>query len=883
MSEYRFSIIIAVYNTEEFLRETLECVLSQDFDFKYVQLILVDDGSTDGSANICDEYAAKYPDNILALHKTNGGVSSARNFGLQYARGKYVNFLDSDDLFSRNTLKDVWRFFEKHYSEIDVVSTPLFHFGGYDLSNPLNDKFERGSRVIDFRKEQKFFQNNSSSCFIKRDVIRAFHFEERVKIGEDWLMMNLLLLGKLALGVLDSCKYLYRVRTAGDASAMQSKVISKRISGVDSQFSPLIDCAMKTYGKIPPFTQYALLQEIANFLRYTKKNALAEGIDENEITNCRNLIIDALKKLDDEIVYDGVPRKFSIVDKFLIFSAKYGNCTIRNIDGELSAIFPGCTKSLAPGRFELDFFDVTDGKIVIGGTFLLYRGIEENLTIFAKCKECEFESEIISILPGKDFLGELLYKKFCVRLVIPVASLPGNGNISIFARIGEACAELSLAGKKFFPISRDPGYYIAGGIRFTLRGRNIGFCRSTKGAKAELRLLGKLLKKRAWGVAFWRSAYALRRIFKKKPVWLFCDRFFSADDNAEVLFDFVNKNHPEIRSYFVLDRHSPDYPRLRKIGKVVQPYSRRHKMLAMLSDRLISSSAEEEVFNPFCEDRKNYQDIFANKKRVFLQHGVICGDLSRSLDRHHGNFAGFVTSAERERASIIEGQDYFYAPEQIWLTGMPRFDNLYHDEKKFITIAPSWRRELLAAPDKKGGILRCRLDAGSSDYIKFYNELLTDKTLLDAVDKYGYKINFKPHPVLQPYPNLFKFDDRVKILSAGDRYNDVFARSSLLVTDYSSAVFDFAYLRKAVVYVQFDREKYFLRNTPGYFDYEKDGFGEVEYTKEALVARIIEYMQNDCRLKDEYRRRIDSFFAFNDRYNCQRVFDRIVALSSLPE
>jgi len=65
---------------------------------------------------------------------------------------------------------------------------------------------------------------------------------------------------------------------------------------------------------------------------------------------------------------------------------------------------------------------------------------------------------------------------------------------------------------------------------------------------------------------------------------------------------------------------------------------------------------------------------------------------------------------------------------------------------------------------------------------------------------------------------------------------------------------------------------------PGYFDYDRDGFGEVETDYEATVDRLIEYMASDCKLKDKYRARIDGFFAYNDQENCRRVYEKLLAL-----
>ena len=121
----------------------------------------------------------------------------------------------------------------------------------------------------------------------------------------------------------------------------------------------------------------------------------------------------------------------------------------------------------------------------------------------------------------------------------------------------------------------------------------------------------------------------------------------------------------------------------------------------------------------------------------------------------------------------------------------------------------------------------------------------------------------------------------MKFLDANAQYRDIYAQSNLVITDYSSACFDFAYLRKPIVYCQFDREEFFAGEhvyTKGYFDYERDGFGEVEYDLESTVDRIIEYMENGCQLKDKYRERIDKFFAFNDQNNCQRVYEKIIEM-----
>ena len=96
-----FSIIVPIYNVERYLEQCIESVLAQDY--QNYELILVDDGSPDNSIDICAKYAKQYS-NIVFIHKINGGVSDARNAGIQIARGEYLMFLDSDDYWEGTTI-----------------------------------------------------------------------------------------------------------------------------------------------------------------------------------------------------------------------------------------------------------------------------------------------------------------------------------------------------------------------------------------------------------------------------------------------------------------------------------------------------------------------------------------------------------------------------------------------------------------------------------------------------------------------------------------------------------------------------------------------------------------------------------------------------------
>ena len=113
------SVIMPVYNASRYLHDTVNCLLAQKN--KNFELILIDDGSNDNSYDICKEFATK-DSRIIVLHKSNGGVSSARNLGLQEAKGNFVTFIDSDDIIDSDFLT-----LEKEALSCDVIILSLIH------------------------------------------------------------------------------------------------------------------------------------------------------------------------------------------------------------------------------------------------------------------------------------------------------------------------------------------------------------------------------------------------------------------------------------------------------------------------------------------------------------------------------------------------------------------------------------------------------------------------------------------------------------------------------------------------------------------------------------------------------------------------------------
>lgn len=123
------SIIMPVYNTGNYLRRAIESIINQTYN--NFELLLIDDGSDDGSGNVCDEYASSFS-NIIAYHKENGGICDARNYGLKRAKGKYIAFCDHDDKYRPMLLSTVIGLAEKY--KCDIVNYKSCLVAGNDIS-----------------------------------------------------------------------------------------------------------------------------------------------------------------------------------------------------------------------------------------------------------------------------------------------------------------------------------------------------------------------------------------------------------------------------------------------------------------------------------------------------------------------------------------------------------------------------------------------------------------------------------------------------------------------------------------------------------------------------------------------------------------------------
>ncbi len=160
----RFSVIVPVYNVVDYLPVCMVTLLEQEFsDY---EIVLVDDGSTDGSEILCDGYAAAFRDRVKVIHQKNGGLGAARNTGLSHAEGEYLLFIDSDDWVSRDTMRILDEKIRKTDAKMVVFG---FHYVRGEKITPGEEPMLADQAAVNLRSHPELLMQTPSAC------LRAWH------------------------------------------------------------------------------------------------------------------------------------------------------------------------------------------------------------------------------------------------------------------------------------------------------------------------------------------------------------------------------------------------------------------------------------------------------------------------------------------------------------------------------------------------------------------------------------------------------------------------------------------------------------------------------------------------------------------------------------
>lgn len=396
---YAFSVVLTVYNLEKYVAEAIESIVYQTVNFrKYIQLIIVDDGSEDDSEAICRAYAKKFPENIKYIRQANGGVSNARNKGLEYANGKYVTFFDGDDIWELDAFEYVWGFFEQHYDDIDIIACRRKWFEGFSTYAGNDFRFKnKPARIIDVNKEPSSFHLDVNSTFIKREVAKANQFNENLVVGEDSLYINKIILEKCCYGAVPEAQLNMRRRIDG-SSLTQSE--GNSIKAANSAYTDTLrdyyeffyDYSIEKFGKVIPYVQYFIMDAI----RYRTAIPMPEGLDRNVKENYIKKIKNLLDRTDIKVLM--TLKRGNIFEKTNLLEFKDPEDFMDKISAKGRDVYYDGTKIgklSVKTPLKLESIEIEGDEVVIRGTVTLPRFFQNPKLLV---KEFEGEEHIVTDL-----------------------------------------------------------------------------------------------------------------------------------------------------------------------------------------------------------------------------------------------------------------------------------------------------------------------------------------------------------------------------------------------------------------------------------------------------------------------------------------------------
>ncbi|MGL5759072.1 CDP-glycerol glycerophosphotransferase family protein [Plesiomonas sp.] len=422
---YQYTVVSAVYNVEKYLDDYFKSMIKQRLSFKNnIHLILVDDGSTDNSAEIIKRWEKKYPNNITYLWKENGGQASARNLGLQHVKTEWVTFVDPDDFLDLDCLKSIDQFIFSN-QKVSMVAFNLVFYkentATYINSHPLKFKFNK-TGVYKTTELGNKIQLSASSAFFKSNEIinNSLEFDNKVKPNfEDgkFIANYLLSTNNGLIGFIREAKYYYRKRE--DATSTLDKSWQDERKFFDVLKHGYLD-TLKTassYGHIPAYLQNTILYDLIwHIKKIVNHDEVVSFLNNKQKENYIKLLHEIFNYIDSNVILD-----FNLAGCW--FYHKVGLLSLFKNDTSFKQIVYIEDIDLAKNLISLRYFS---GKIELES--IQFNG-KDTIPAYAKTSRHDFLTETF-----------VLERKVWVKL-------PTSGSIQCY--LNGTKARISLGGKHY--------------------------------------------------------------------------------------------------------------------------------------------------------------------------------------------------------------------------------------------------------------------------------------------------------------------------------------------------------------------------------------------------------------------------------------------------
>lgn len=825
-----------MYNVARFLPDFFTSLETQTYGFERLEVILIDDGSRDETAELAAAFADKHA-NVTLLRKQNGGQASARNAGLPLATGTWLTFPDPDDTLSENYFSIVASAID-HDRPQAMLSTRLllWHEAEGDVrdTHALGGRFREGTVTRNLMDSPSWIQAHVTSGFVQRSVVTAagLLFPEELRLRfEDGAFVSryLLCFPEPRVTFLPDAQYLYRQRSDSSSTIQQSSAKPEKYTDtIRFGYLPVMQEAQRTHSSVPRWLQNLILYDQFWIFGSSQTPAVRNArFSQDTFDQLDELLPRLLQFIDDEAIED--------------FDVMYAAPWMRE-----ALILTKRGKGTAPV-----YWGAKDARRRLRSIIYRFKGPAPSVTLRINGKDTGplFEKKL-----GLEYVGRPIVMQH--TLWVP----------------DDALVELEIDGK-LEPIHDRPPRFISAfrGVATKSRARHL-----------KERVRDAIARRiRPGGLHYWRRDAAIRSrklADRFENAWVFIDRDVDAGDSAEDQYWWMRTHHPEMNSWFVVRKGTRDWRRMTDAGARLVGYGT-PEFYALLkhADHLASSHADRFITHVLPSKMNPRGYAF-----TFLQHGVIKGDISHWLNPK--DIQTFIASTQAEYSYLTESPAYRYSAKEVALAGLPRFDVLKEradavppEERNLILVMPTWRDYLVGRMGKDSADREMIRGFTETVYAKSLSGLLNDHRLLSLSERLGKRIIFMPHPNMQPYLSEFALPQQVEVRSYADTdVRDMLIRASVLVTDYSSIAFNAAYIRAPVLYFQFDLDEYLSGHTEraGYFEYETDGFGPVVSTIDDASESVMSIVANG--IDNSYLRRMELAFPERDGQNRRRVYEAML-------
>jgi CDP-glycerol glycerophosphotransferase (TagB/SpsB family) len=362
---------------------------------------------------------------------------------------------------------------------------------------------------------------------------------------------------------------------------------------------------------------------------------------------------------------------------------------------------------------------------------------------------------------------------------------------------------------------------------------------------------------------------AARLYGRKKNIWIISERGTDARDNGYHMFRYMRTEHPDIDVFFIIDKKSSDRKRIINYGNIIDYRSLKHYFYQYAANVRMSTHiygfASHSTFYRLINKKFKFPGV-----SISLKHGITKDNIP-GLYAENARLDLVIAGAKPEYDYMLS--KFHYDSKSLKYTGFARFDNLVNTASgKQILVMPTWRSFLSGISEE---------EFNKSTYFVQWQGFLNDPLLHEKLASSGVKLIFYPHYEIQRFIHLFVSRCSSIIIASKENYDvqELLKSSDILITDYSSVFFDFAYMNKPCLYYLFDEGAYRESHyNQGYFDYRTMGFGEVVSEKDELLTVLFGYIETGFANKKEYLERHRQFFPLHDHKNCERIYQAILSI-----